>query len=42
VPKQILEKRLVSCGVRSIVQVLIKWSSMPESLATCEDAGALK
>jgi hypothetical protein len=33
VPKKILQHRLVNRGVKTVVQVLIKWSSLLESLA---------
>ena len=37
-----MSKRLVSKGVRPVQQVLIKWSSWPESMATWEDLEALR
>jgi hypothetical protein len=42
VPKKIMQHRLVNRGVNTIVQVLIKWSSLPESLATWEDLEAVQ
>jgi hypothetical protein len=41
VPEMILNRRLVTRGIRSIHQVLVKWSSSPDSLATWEDLKAL-
>jgi hypothetical protein len=37
VPMQILQRRVVSRGVRTVPQALIHWSSLPPSLATWED-----
>jgi hypothetical protein len=42
VPKKIMQHRLVNRGVNTVVQVLIKWSSLPESLATWEDLEAVQ
>jgi hypothetical protein len=42
VPVKVLDRRLVTKEVRSVHQVLVKWSSSPESLATWEDCEALK
>jgi hypothetical protein len=42
VPERVMQRKLVSCGLRTIVQALIKWSSWPESLATWEDMEALR
>jgi len=42
VPERILSKRMVSKGVRSVQQALIKWSSWPDSMATWEDLEALR
>jgi hypothetical protein len=42
VPESILSKRMVVRGRRSIKQVLIKWSALPEALATWEDMEALR
>lgn len=42
IPESILQKRSVVRGGRSILQLLIKWSGVPESLATWEDAEALR
>jgi hypothetical protein len=42
VPEKILQKRLVAHGLHIVMQVLVKWSSWPESLATWEDFEALK
>lgn len=40
--EKVLQKRVVSRGHRSIVLVLVKWSHMPESLATLKDFEAIK
>jgi hypothetical protein len=42
VPVKVLDRRLVTKGVHSVHQVLVKLSSSPESLATWEDCEALK
>ncbi|WVZ95473.1 hypothetical protein U9M48_041234 [Paspalum notatum var. saurae] len=42
VPIKILDRRSVTQGVDSVLQVLVQWSHMPESLATWEDADALQ
>ena len=42
VPECVLSKRMVSKGVRSVQQALIKWSSWPDSMATWEDLEALR
>lgn len=42
VPEKILQRRLRSRGLRTIPQVLVKWSSLPASLATWEDQEALQ
>jgi hypothetical protein len=42
VPMQILQRRVVSRGVRTVPQALIHWSSLPPSLATLEDLKPLK
>jgi hypothetical protein len=42
VPEKILKRRLVNRGVKPVLQVLVKWSTLPESLATWEDLEALK
>jgi hypothetical protein len=34
VPELVLQCRMVVCGSRSVMQVLVKWSWLPESLAT--------
>jgi ribosomal protein L21E len=36
-PKEILDRRLVKKGNKSYLQVLIKWSTMKEDMATWED-----
>jgi hypothetical protein len=36
-PEAVLQRRVVSKGLRSVVQVLVKWSSSPTELATWED-----
>jgi hypothetical protein len=41
VPEQILKQRLVTQGARTILQVLVRWSSLPLSLSTWEDGEAL-
>lgn len=42
VPEQILQRRVVCRGTDSVLQGLIKWSAMPESLATWEDLASLR
>jgi hypothetical protein len=42
IPEKILHKRLITHGMHTMVQVLIKWSASPESLSTWEDMEALK
>jgi hypothetical protein len=41
-PELVLQHRIVQRGVKQVVQVLVKWSSSPEALATWEDLEALK
>jgi hypothetical protein len=41
IPEAILQRRSVMHGVRPVSQLLIKWSNVPASLATWEDATAL-
>jgi hypothetical protein len=41
-PEAVLKRRVVSKGLRSVVQVLVKWSSSPAELATWEDLQPLK
>jgi hypothetical protein len=42
VPEVVLNRRLSTCGVRSVQQGLIKWSNSPATLATWEDLKPLK
>lgn len=42
VPVAILQRRMVSRGVRAVQQGLVQWSSLPQSLATWEDLEALQ
>jgi hypothetical protein len=42
VPEKILNQRLITHGVRTVLQVLVKWSASAEVLATWEDMEALK
>jgi hypothetical protein len=42
VSEKILQRRLVSLGIHTIVQVLVKWSYWATSLATWEDVEALQ
>jgi hypothetical protein len=42
VPIEILQKRVILCGVWAVSQGLIKWSSLPSSLATWEDLEPLR
>jgi hypothetical protein len=42
VPEKILQLRLIDHGVKSMIQVLVKWSSLPVSLATWEDMEVLR
>jgi hypothetical protein len=42
VPELILSKKMVGHGRRIVQKVLVKWSSLPASLATWEDAEALR
>jgi hypothetical protein len=41
IPEKILQHRLITQGVRPVLQVLVKWSTSPASLATWEDLEAL-
>jgi hypothetical protein len=41
-PKRILQKRVINLGLRSVPQVLVKWSTLPDSLATWEDMNDVK
>lgn len=42
VPEKILQCHIIRKGTSSIMQGLIKWSTMPESLATWEELEALR
>lgn len=42
VPVAVLKRRVVSRGVRAVQQGLIRWSSLPSSLATWENLEALR
>jgi len=42
VPEAILQRRSINRGMSRVSQVLIKWSHVPASLATWEDAEALR
>jgi hypothetical protein len=42
VPERVLQKRLVARGAKTIMQVLIKWSALRETLSTWEDLQAIK
>jgi hypothetical protein len=42
VPEKILQQRVVSQGSRLVVQVLVKWSPSPESMARWEDLEPLR
>lgn len=42
VPEKILHQRVISRGVKKILQALIKWTNSSEELATWEDLDALK
>jgi hypothetical protein len=42
VPQKILQKRMVTKGVKPVQQVLIQWSGWPLEMATWEDAIALQ
>jgi hypothetical protein len=41
-PEEILDRRLVKKGNKSYLQVLIKWSTMKEDMATWEDYEVLR
>jgi hypothetical protein len=41
VSEQVLQRRLVTRGVCTVLQVLVQWSGLPPSLATWEDCEAL-
>jgi hypothetical protein len=41
-PEEILDQRLVKHDNVAYLQVLIKWSTMPMSMATWEDDGVLR
>jgi hypothetical protein len=40
-PVRIIQRRLVERGVSTVLQVLVKWSDSPDSMATWEDFEAL-
>jgi hypothetical protein len=40
--EKVLQGRLVTRGTRPVLQVLVKWSASPASLATWEDFEALR
>lgn len=42
IPERILQRRSVTRGVQYVQQLLIKWSNIPDSLTTWEDAEALR
>jgi hypothetical protein len=42
VPERVLKHRLVNRGLHTVPQVLVKWSSASEDLATWEDREALR
>jgi hypothetical protein len=42
VPEKILQQRVVNQGSRLVVQVLVKWSPSPESMARWEDLEPLR
>jgi hypothetical protein len=42
VPLQILNRRMVTRGTSEVLQVLVQWTGLSPSLATWEDAAALK
>jgi hypothetical protein len=42
IPECILDRRMVKRGMSSHLQVLVKWSSHPESEATWEDYAVIK
>jgi hypothetical protein len=42
VPERVLQKCLVARGAKTIMQVLIKWSALRETLSTWEDLQAIK
>ena len=42
IPERVLQRRLLQKGLRSVSQVLVKWSLVPEALSTWEDLEALK
>jgi hypothetical protein len=42
VPEKVLQRRLVARSKKSVMQVLVKWSSLSESLATWEDLEAVR
>jgi hypothetical protein len=42
VPERIIQQRLLRQGTSSVLQGLIKWSNLPESLATWEELEALR
>jgi hypothetical protein len=41
-PESILDRRLTKKGNSTIIQVLVKWKSLPATLATWEDYFVLK
>jgi hypothetical protein len=42
VPEKVLQRRVVSKRLCSVVQVLVQWSATPAELATWEDLESLK
>jgi hypothetical protein len=42
VPEKILQQHLINRGIKYVIQVLVKWLSLPVSLATWEDMEALR
>jgi hypothetical protein len=42
VPEEVLNSRLYKKGNKVVTQLLVKWSSWPDSLATWEDEQAIK
>lgn len=41
-PEQVMGKRLIKRGARAVPQILVKWTELPEAMATWEGEGEIK